>query len=37
MAVAKVEELFNQNALPQAFIEAMNFVYFGSLIEPPPA
>jgi putative ATP-dependent endonuclease of the OLD family len=35
-AVCKVEELHGQNALPQAFAEALNFVYFGSLVEPPP-
>jgi hypothetical protein len=35
-AVCKVEDLHQQNALPQAFTEAMNFVYFGTLIEPPP-
>lgn len=33
-AVCKVEELQAQNALPQAFLEALNFVYFGSLTEP---
>jgi predicted ATP-dependent endonuclease of OLD family len=37
MAVAKVEELVNQGALPQAFTEAMNFIYFGTLLEPPAA
>jgi len=33
-AVCKVEELHNQNALPQPFLDAMNFVYFGALTEP---
>ncbi len=33
-AVCKVEELNNQNALPQPFLDAMNFVYFGALTEP---
>jgi putative ATP-dependent endonuclease of the OLD family len=33
-AVCKVEELQSQNALPQAFLEALNFVYFGTLTEP---
>jgi ABC-type dipeptide/oligopeptide/nickel transport system ATPase component len=33
-AVCKVEELYHQSALPQAFKEALNFVYFGSLAEP---
>jgi predicted ATP-dependent endonuclease of OLD family len=33
-AVRKVEEMYAQNALPQAFIEALNFVYFGILTEP---
>jgi hypothetical protein len=37
VAVAKVEELVNQGALPQAFTEAMNFIYFGTLLEPPAA
>jgi putative ATP-dependent endonuclease of OLD family len=36
-AVRRVEELFNQGPLPQAFVEAMNFVYFGTLAEPQPA
>jgi len=36
-AVRRVEELVAQNALPTAFLEAMNFVYFGSLLEPTPA
>jgi hypothetical protein len=35
-AVRKVEELFNENRLPPPFVEAMNFVYFGTLIEPQP-
>jgi predicted ATP-dependent endonuclease of OLD family len=33
-AVRKVEELHGQNALPQTFLNAMNFVYFGALTEP---
>jgi predicted ATP-dependent endonuclease of OLD family len=33
-AVCKVEELHSQNAIPQSFIEALNFVYFGTLAEP---
>lgn len=33
-AVCKVEELHGQNALPQAFVDALNFVYFGTLAEP---
>jgi putative ATP-dependent endonuclease of OLD family len=33
-AVQKVEELHTQNSFPQPFIEALNFVYFGSLTEP---
>ena len=33
-AVCKVEELHNQNALPQPFLDALNFVYFGALTEP---
>jgi hypothetical protein len=37
MAVAKVEELVNQGALPQEFTEAMNFIYFGTLVEPSAA
>jgi putative ATP-dependent endonuclease of OLD family len=36
-AVRRVEELVAQNALPIAFIEAMNFVYFGTLLEPQPS
>jgi len=36
-AVKRVEELSGQGALPQAFTEAMNFVYFGTLLEPPAA
>ncbi|CAJ2767345.1 ATP-dependent nuclease [Burkholderia pseudomallei] len=36
-AVKKVEELHNADALPAAFVEAMNIVYFGELIEPPMA
>jgi len=36
-AAAKVEELADQDALPQAFIQAMNFIYFGTLVEPPAA
>ena len=33
-AVQKIEELFNTNALPAPFIEAMNMVYFGQSVEP---
>ncbi|WP_263350254.1 ATP-dependent nuclease [Acidicapsa acidisoli] len=33
-AVRRVEELHSLNALPQPFVEAMNFVYFGTLDEP---
>jgi putative ATP-dependent endonuclease of OLD family len=36
LAVRKVEELCSKGSLPQTFIEAMNFVYFGALIEPTP-
>lgn len=35
-AVKKIEELHAQAALPAAFIEAMNMVYFGQLVEPIP-
>ena len=35
-AVCKVEELVAQNALPAPFVEALNFVYFGTLTEPQP-
>lgn len=33
-AYRRVEELHQQNALPAPFIEALNMVYFGSLVEP---
>ncbi len=36
-AVRRVEELVARNALPTAFVEAMNFVYFGTLLEPQPS
>jgi energy-coupling factor transporter ATP-binding protein EcfA2 len=36
-AVRRVEELAAQNTLPAAFLEALNFVYFGTLLEPQPA
>jgi putative ATP-dependent endonuclease of the OLD family len=35
-AVCKVEELVAQNALPAPFLEALNFVYFGTTTEPQP-
>lgn len=35
-AVKKVEELHAQAAIPAPFIEAMNMVFFGQLVEPPP-
>jgi len=34
MAVRKVEELFRNGTLPESFISAMNFAYFGSTVEP---
>jgi putative ATP-dependent endonuclease of the OLD family len=34
IAVKKVEELLENGNLPDAFRSAMNFVYFGTLIEP---
>jgi hypothetical protein len=33
-AVKKVEELFKAKALPQALIDAVNFAYFGTTVEP---
>ncbi len=33
-AVRRVEELYEQGLMPHAFVEAMNFVYFGTLVEP---
>ena len=36
-AVRRVEELVAQNELPAPFIEALNFVYFGTLLEPQPS
>ena len=36
-AVRRVEELAAQNALPTPFLEALNFVYFGTLLEPQPS
>ncbi|MFL9885012.1 AAA family ATPase [Paraburkholderia agricolaris] len=36
-AVRKVEELHALQGLPPRFIEAMNMLYFGQLIEPSPA
>lgn len=33
-AFRRVEDLHAQNALPQNFIEALNFVYFGQYVEP---
>ena len=36
-AVRRVEELSAQNALPAPFLEALNFVYFGTLLEPQPS
>ena len=35
-AVRKVEELHANNCLPLAFIEAVNFAYFGTVTEPVP-
>jgi predicted ATP-dependent endonuclease of OLD family len=37
MAVQKIEELYNNGALPAPFIEAMNMVYFGQTVEPTDA
>ena len=36
-AVKKVEELHAGVGLPAPFIEALNMVYFGQAVEPPPA
>jgi putative ATP-dependent endonuclease of the OLD family len=36
-AVRKVEELHANNSLPPAFIQAVNFAYFGTLTEPAPS
>lgn len=35
-AYRRVEELHQQGGFPQAFVEAMNMVYFGSTNEPAP-
>jgi predicted ATP-dependent endonuclease of OLD family len=35
-AVIRIEELYAQGNLPTSFIQAMNFVYFGTLTEPAP-
>lgn len=35
-AYRRIEELKQQNAIPRAFVEAMNMVYFGSPNEPAP-